>query len=669
MIHPDGRKLFITGQQTSGCFHVMGEPDGTIILAEGFATAASVRQATGHAAVVCFNCNNLGIVAGIMRRKYPAAAIIIAGDDDKWTDGNPGRTKAEETAAKVGAAAIFPVFKNPEKGKTDFNDLHCTEGLDTVREQLTKNDVQPEPTGFIPLGSDGENYYFFKPKSRSIINTRGFSETFMYELMPLEHWESAYANKRGVNWAQAKSDIIQASIAVGFFDEETVRGAGVWLDNNRIVVNTTDGIDGEQIKSSYTYIHTSKKIPSLHKKPLLTSETKHLLRACEALNWQDFKSSKLLAGWIAISRIAGALPVRPHVWLTGGAGNGKSTIMEKLVQPALGGKQALVYCNVGTTSAGIRQEMGRDSVPLIFDEFETNSENTKETIAACIELFRQSWSMSGGSVVKGSSVGTAKNYSMNMAALVTSIRVGLDNDADRSRFSVLELLPHNSDNEKWSMIASLLEPITTEYGDRLFSRMVKMIPVVMENYKIYSDALASIVNRRFGQQVGMLLAGWSALEMDTPVSASDAKDEVDKFIPTETDKKESAEASDAIECLNHLLEWPVRTRQGIDKTISQLMLGDPEDRKYLETLGILVKPAEICPTTKKMKSEAEIFIAKRHSVLIGLVFRKTSWQKTYARSIMRALPTRLDAADCRVTIAGKQVTCIRTDFAELKLTK
>jgi putative DNA primase/helicase len=628
MIHPDGRKLFITGQQTSGCFHVMGEPDGTIILAEGFATAASVRQATGHAAVVCFNCNNLGIVAGIMRRKYPAAAIIIAGDDDKWTDGNPGRTKAEETAAKVGAAAIFPVFKNPEKGKTDFNDLHCAEGLDTVREQLTKNDVQPEPTGFIPLGFDEGVHYFYNKKSRSIVKISAFSDRCMFELMPLTHWEAIYPSKRGIDWQQAKSDLIESSQAVGVFDSSRIRGVGPWLDRGRIVVNTgkcliVDGVKKQTLDSRRVYIQTQNKI-SIDHEPLTTSETAHLRNACDEMKWRDKNSSIFLAGWIAVSRIAGALPIRPHIWLTAGSGAGKSTVIERIVRPALGGESIRVQG--GTTEAGIRQKAKADSIPLVFDEFETsNKQHVLNNMSAIIELLRQAWSQSSGWIVKGSSGGTVNHYSVNYSAFVVGIRTNTMDDADKSRFTIIELDKHDSNQKNWDKIETYLDHITDDYGKRLTARMIKMIPVVIESQKIFSKHIAKGTTQRFGQQYGTLLAGWYALLSDYPVSEHVAAETVAglKFHnieePTVTDEED---------CLTHLLTTKISIQ--VPKIDAEgYKVKDETKRADMSIEGIIESGNDdyISALTNYgiLVDSTFIHIHKNHSSLRKYVFSGTKW--------------------------------------------
>lgn len=109
-IDGDGRKTFLTGMRKSGCFHRI-PGTGPIAIAEGYATAASIRQATGWETWTAFDAGNLKAVAAAARQRNPAAQILICGDDDIGTPGNPGRTKATEAAASVGGKAIFPCLK------------------------------------------------------------------------------------------------------------------------------------------------------------------------------------------------------------------------------------------------------------------------------------------------------------------------------------------------------------------------------------------------------------------------------------------------------------------------------------------------------------------------------------------------------------------------------
>jgi putative DNA primase/helicase len=134
-IAPDGEKRFMPGGRVKSCFHSIGEPAGVLIVCEGYATGASIHEATGHAVAVAFNAGNLEAVALALRAKYPALKIIVAADDDHLTDGNPGTTKATAAALAVSGLVAVPVFSadRPDKA-TDFNDLHSLAGASAVRQ-------------------------------------------------------------------------------------------------------------------------------------------------------------------------------------------------------------------------------------------------------------------------------------------------------------------------------------------------------------------------------------------------------------------------------------------------------------------------------------------------------------------------------------------------------
>ena len=133
-IAPDGSKRFMDGGRVKGCYHSIGKPNGSVIVCEGYATGASIHEATGHAVAVAFNAGNLDAVAVALRAKYPTLKIIVAADDDYQTDGNPGMTKATAAAQVVAGYLAVPIFPadRPDKA-TDFNDLHQLAGLDAVK--------------------------------------------------------------------------------------------------------------------------------------------------------------------------------------------------------------------------------------------------------------------------------------------------------------------------------------------------------------------------------------------------------------------------------------------------------------------------------------------------------------------------------------------------------
>ena len=134
-IMPDGTKRFKSGTAITGCYHAMGKPSGRILIAEGYATGATLHEVTGYAVACAFTAGNLKPVAEALKRKYPGAVLIVCADDDHSIYGNPGLTKAVEAAQAVDALLAVPSFR-PERRKidTDFNDLARVSGSKAVRE-------------------------------------------------------------------------------------------------------------------------------------------------------------------------------------------------------------------------------------------------------------------------------------------------------------------------------------------------------------------------------------------------------------------------------------------------------------------------------------------------------------------------------------------------------
>ena len=136
-------KTFLRGGRVEGCFFTLSErPDGPLVIAEGYATGASVHEATGLATVAAMDCGNLPAVAKTLREKWPEREIIIAADNDAFTVDksgkpiNPGMAKGTEAAKAIGARLAVPRFKDLAGKPTDFNDLHQLEGVEAVKAQI-----------------------------------------------------------------------------------------------------------------------------------------------------------------------------------------------------------------------------------------------------------------------------------------------------------------------------------------------------------------------------------------------------------------------------------------------------------------------------------------------------------------------------------------------------
>ncbi|MGT2471544.1 AAA family ATPase [Paraburkholderia terrae] len=145
-IFEDGSKRFLTGAEKAGCCYFFGQKRGDrILIVEGYATGASLHEATGLPVAVAFDAGNLLPVARALRERLPNARLILCADDDATTAGNPGLSKATEAARAVGGLLAVPDFgpDRPE-GATDFNDLAALHGLEVLRHGI---DASSQPAG------------------------------------------------------------------------------------------------------------------------------------------------------------------------------------------------------------------------------------------------------------------------------------------------------------------------------------------------------------------------------------------------------------------------------------------------------------------------------------------------------------------------------------------
>ncbi|PPC91067.1 MAG: hypothetical protein CTY34_05300 [Methylobacter sp.] len=117
-IADDGSKRFLKSGRKSGCFWWIGhQKTDPVMLAEGYATAASLHENTGLQTYIAFDAGNLAKVAQVIRRKRPAVQIVVAGDNDH---SGKGQQAANDAAFAVDGLVSLP----PELG-TDWNDFYC----------------------------------------------------------------------------------------------------------------------------------------------------------------------------------------------------------------------------------------------------------------------------------------------------------------------------------------------------------------------------------------------------------------------------------------------------------------------------------------------------------------------------------------------------------------
>lgn len=134
-IHPNGRKRFLKGGALKDLYATMGTVGERILICEGWATGASLHQATGHPVAVAFCAGNLDNVGLMLHRKYLDATLVFCADNDEHPDReNVGVERARGAARLIPGGAYVAI--PPTAG--DWNDyINASDGsITTLSEEL-----------------------------------------------------------------------------------------------------------------------------------------------------------------------------------------------------------------------------------------------------------------------------------------------------------------------------------------------------------------------------------------------------------------------------------------------------------------------------------------------------------------------------------------------------
>jgi phage/plasmid primase-like uncharacterized protein len=133
-------KTILYGGDPKGHFYpVCDKEDGPLIIAEGYATCASIHEATGWSVWSARNATNLPAVASVARKKYPSRTILIAADDDErlLPEDEPNKKRgmfyAKQAASSIKGTVVSPVFSEEDLNSSDFNDMALIDGIKSVK--------------------------------------------------------------------------------------------------------------------------------------------------------------------------------------------------------------------------------------------------------------------------------------------------------------------------------------------------------------------------------------------------------------------------------------------------------------------------------------------------------------------------------------------------------
>ena len=413
-----------------------------------------------------------------------------------------------------------------------------------------------------------------------------------------------------IAWQRAADDLLRLRAEHTIYDPSNMRGCGVWRDGDQLVTHTGGQllVDGESVpfahhESDFTYVkQPSLKGPAPNEATL--EELQHIENVVRRWNFADNAGPAFLLGWIVTANLSGALPWRTNVWITSPTTGGKSTVMDEVVKPLVRpiGGRAYGSC---TTAAGLRQDLGHNAVPVLIDEFESDTEADRRRVDQIIRLVRSSSSNDGALVAKGTTSGNAISFLVRSSFAFASIDVGLVKPQDLNRTQLIRLQPLTAEHRAAELeTMKLCATITEELGRKLLTRSIRLLPSIEENALL----LQAAINRRSlngndgrtAKVQGLLLAGYLVFtaEGETTLTSEQADAWVDclfggAFEESNEASKDVVEAenTDALNCLRHLMLHRVRVTRTVGSDPLH-MKREQVDRTVQELLAEFIRPTE-----------------------------------------------------------------------------
>ncbi len=490
-------------------------------------------------------------------------------------------------------------------------------------------------------------YCFYSNGAKMVLKLApsSMSKANLITLAPLNFWESRYPGKSSkIDIDAVQNFLINQSHKVGPFKEKYIRGRGAWIDSDKLVIHTGENliVDKEEKKlrnfdSRYVY-EIAESMEFGFDNPMETVESAKLVDHFKFLNWNRKVDPYLIAGWCVIAPFCGVLNWRPHVWLTGSAGAGKSWVLEKMIKAVLG--ECALVVQGKTTEPGIRGTLQSDARPVLFDEADTDDPNDKDRVQAVISTARASSYSDGGAIVKGNSSGTSRSYEIRSCFLFSSIGVHLTQQSDRSRFTVLSLNPKTNvkngeiDPEFRNFDIAWANYIADDYSERLHARTIANMDIILKNAKTFSNAASYVIgNRRLGDQVGILLAGAYSLTSEKEISYESAV----KWVSDKdwSDEKNLDATKDENQLLTKLMSTMLRLKTefgDVTRTVGELItvaagidtdlhMNALNSSQRLKQFGIIIEDGSMIISNSSPNIKAE--------------FQRTAWSSGHSKILER----------------------------------
>jgi len=578
--------------------------------------------------------------------------VIILPDNDEPGE-NHAKIVAEALTGRVSRIRVVRLPDLPPKGDvTDWINNGGTRA-DLARliikaetpapapvHTITTDDEPEDDAPFKHMGFNSGVYYYLAHGSQQVValTPSQHSKANLCSIADLNYWEREFPSKTGANYDMAMNSMMRRCERKGIFSPDMLRGRGAWYDDGRVVLHLGDVVYLDKkptkpvaVRSRFIYEQGLPMRAEIDN-PLTANEARQYLELIQMLPWENDLDALLIAGWTVCAHIGGVLGWRPHIWVVGSKGSGKTHVMSKVIRPVLGDNCLFVVGE--TTEAGVRQSLRNDALPVLFDEAEGEDTRATDRLQRILALVRQSSSESGGKIAKGSVSGQAASFQIRSCFAFSSINATLVQQSDRSRVTVIELKASRQKHAFADILATESRVLTEQYITRFYARAIDQAVNVRANSATFATAATAVLGeQRAGDQIGALLAGAWSLTNDGLVSFEQAQGWLRDFDMSEQ-REEVQSQSDERSLLDFLMQQIVDVpmeKGGTKKAIGELVevcRGQEYDahefsKQALSRLGIKVEPDGI-------------YVSNTADGIKRLL-RGTPWSVNWAK-ILRRLP-------------------------------
>ncbi|MCU0289976.1 MAG: hypothetical protein MUF15_26750 [Acidobacteria bacterium] len=366
-------------------------------------------------------------------------------------------------------------------------------------------------------------------------------------------------------------------------------------------------------------------------------------------NYRDPLYAKLLVALIIATPIQSIFPWKPHVYITGRRGTGKTTLVENIQE--LFGKLGL-KAEGKTSEAGLRQHLQGKSLCVTIDEFEKfGNKQDREQI---LYLLRSSNRQKGGGTLKGTADQSGTQFKISNIVWLSSIESPLRDAADQSRFIKIELKPYELKGLKYF----------SDIEGEQFSQSI--FHIGLKHYQAIVQKWLELVKSYQGDQDSRVVECYAVpcaiIDVITGVSGMELLHQIfeqNKYlVQIQEDEERLIETIITTKVTIKVQDMKKEYSIPKDVSIGELIIKARDDSNNFTNYNEQLNLFGLSVT----RSEEKEVVAFCTSLVQRQLLDRTNWQGLNVKEILRRVP---DAEEGRKKFGGRSMRTIDVPYAEI----